>query len=73
MYTETELREALQHSATRADLLLAAKPEPNAPLPAVELRVPGQDSQRRPGCRAPPLPAWPRLASSRWPAAASCW
>jgi hypothetical protein len=60
MYTETELREALQHSATRADPLLAAKPEPNAPSPAVELRVPVRTFQRRswlPGVAAAGLAA----------------
>jgi hypothetical protein len=60
MYTETELREALQHSAMRADLLLAAKPEPNAPTPAVELRVPVRTLHRRswlPGVAAAGLAA----------------
>ena len=60
MYTETELREALQHSATRADALLAAKPEPDAPTPAVELRVPLRTLQRRswlPGVAAAGLAA----------------
>ena len=40
MYTETELREALQHSAARADLPLAARSAPNLLSPAAELRIP---------------------------------
>jgi hypothetical protein len=46
MYTETELREALQHSAMRADLLVPTEPESMSQ--AVELRVPIRTFQRRP-------------------------
>ena len=60
MYTETELREALQHSATRADLLLAAKPESYAPVTDGRTAGSGPDLERRswlPGLAAAGLAA----------------
>ncbi len=43
MYTETELREAMQHSAVRADQLIAAEQQPSAerqPSQPIDLRIP---------------------------------
>jgi hypothetical protein len=60
MYTETELREALQHSALRADLLVRTEPESMPRSQAVELRLPVRTFQRRswlPGVAAAGLAA----------------